>query len=121
MASLLMWILDRSQSTEAFLINGLASLVDCAQSLLSAPPPDGRKAAPDAAALEASLMKAHEQQRLRSERTIQNEILRQVRFPTLSYMLKRCVVDHPLSPDSPLAAHPPFECRSQVLQFLRLT
>lgn len=77
------------QATQDFVITGLAPLVDCAETLLSAPQADARKEPQAEAMLEESITKAQQQQRLKSMRTMQNEILKQVRGFGVAYVTLR--------------------------------
>ncbi|KAL8432425.1 hypothetical protein Efla_000202 [Eimeria flavescens] len=61
-----------------FMSSELASLVDCTKTLLSSPQLAASQDSQTNVALEASIIKVYEQQRRKSERTMQNEILKQV-------------------------------------------
>ncbi|KAL8274078.1 hypothetical protein Esti_001920 [Eimeria stiedai] len=69
---------EEMQSKGEFFISELGSLVKCARMLLTSPQADGKQEYQADAALEASIIKANEQQRLISERTMQGAVLKEV-------------------------------------------
>ncbi|KAL8450425.1 hypothetical protein Emed_002513 [Eimeria media] len=68
---------EEIQSKGEFVISELGPLVNCARKLLTAPQGDGKQEPQADDALEKSIIKANEQQRLISERTMQGQVLKQ--------------------------------------------
>ncbi|KAL8447776.1 hypothetical protein Emag_004184 [Eimeria magna] len=68
---------EEMQSNRDFVISELRALVNCARTLITSPQGDGKQELQVEAALEASIIKANEQQRLISERTMQGAVLKE--------------------------------------------
>ncbi|KAL8430311.1 hypothetical protein ACSSS7_005979 [Eimeria intestinalis] len=68
---------EKMQSKGEFVISELGPLVNCSRTLLTSSQVDGKQELQADAALEASIIRANEQQRLISERTMQGAVLKQ--------------------------------------------